>query len=166
MAVSISSVRLCLCSSKPVSIYDKPPQALSRADQRQGSSASIFKRGPIRDLPQICKRRSWPFCQPRSGRAWLPKRYLSSAFATWELRKMGVNIKVFGRAASLRGVPNLRGANVMGMDVRGAGALVIAGLGAVGQTVVGGLGHLDRGYDRVAEKLAACGANISRADDQ
>jgi UDP-N-acetylglucosamine 1-carboxyvinyltransferase len=83
-----------------------------------------------------------------------------------ELRKMGVNIKVFGRAASLRGVPNLRGANVMGMDVRGAGALVIAGLGAVGQTVVGGLGHLDRGYDRVAEELAACGANISRADAQ
>jgi UDP-N-acetylglucosamine 1-carboxyvinyltransferase len=83
-----------------------------------------------------------------------------------ELRKMGANIKVFDRAALLRGVPKLRGAMVMGMDVRGAGALVIAGLGADGQTVVGGLEHLDRGYDRMAEKLAACGADIIRTDAQ
>jgi UDP-N-acetylglucosamine 1-carboxyvinyltransferase len=83
-----------------------------------------------------------------------------------ELRKMGANIKVFGKTALLRGVPKLRGATVMGMDVRGAGALVIAGLGAEGQTVVGGLEHLDRGYDRIAEKLAACGADIIRTDAQ
>jgi hypothetical protein len=50
-----------------------------------------------------------------------------------ELRKMGANIKVFGRAALLRGVPKLQGALVMGMDVRGAGALVIAGLGLRGR---------------------------------
>jgi UDP-N-acetylglucosamine 1-carboxyvinyltransferase len=81
-----------------------------------------------------------------------------------ELRKMGANIKVFGRAALLRGVPKLRGAMVKGADVRAAGALVIAGLGAEGQTVVGGLEHLDRGYDRMAEKLAACGADIIRTD--
>jgi UDP-N-acetylglucosamine 1-carboxyvinyltransferase len=83
-----------------------------------------------------------------------------------EMRKMGANIKIFGRAALLRGVPKLRGAMVMGMDVRAAGALVIAGLGAEGQTVVGGLEHLDRGYDRMAEKLAACGADIIRTDAQ
>jgi UDP-N-acetylglucosamine 1-carboxyvinyltransferase len=81
-----------------------------------------------------------------------------------ELRKMGANIKVFDRATLLRGVPKLRGAMVVGMDVRGAGALVIAALGAEGQTVVGGLEHLDRGYDRIAEKLAACGADIIRTD--
>jgi UDP-N-acetylglucosamine 1-carboxyvinyltransferase len=80
-----------------------------------------------------------------------------------ELRKMGAEIKVFGRAALVRGVAKLRGAPVMGMDVRGAGALVIAGLAADGQTVVGGLEHLDRGYDRMAEKLVACGADIIRA---
>jgi UDP-N-acetylglucosamine 1-carboxyvinyltransferase len=71
-----------------------------------------------------------------------------------ELRKMGADIKVLGRTAFLRGVPKLQGAVVTGKDVRGAGALVIAGLGADGQTVVGGLEHLDRGYDRMAEKLS------------
>jgi UDP-N-acetylglucosamine 1-carboxyvinyltransferase len=81
-----------------------------------------------------------------------------------ELRKIGANIKVFGRAALVRGVPKLRGANVMGLDVRGAGALVVAGLAADGQTVVGGLEHLDRGYDRMAEKLAACGADVIRTE--
>jgi UDP-N-acetylglucosamine 1-carboxyvinyltransferase len=80
-----------------------------------------------------------------------------------ELRKMGANIKIFGRAALLRGVPKLQGAIVRGMDVRGAGALVIAGLAAAGETIVGGLDHLDRGYDRMAEKLAACGADIARS---
>ena len=80
-----------------------------------------------------------------------------------ELKKMGAEIKVVGRAALVRGVAKLRGAPVIGMDVRGAGALVIAGLAADGQTVVGGLEHLDRGYERMAKKLAACGANIIRA---
>lgn len=80
-----------------------------------------------------------------------------------ELRKLGANIKVFGRAALVRGMPKLRGATVMGMDVRGAGALVVAGLAADGQTVVAGLEHIDRGYDRMAEKLVACGADIIRA---
>jgi UDP-N-acetylglucosamine 1-carboxyvinyltransferase len=80
-----------------------------------------------------------------------------------ELKKMGADIKVFGRAALVRGVAKLRGAPVMGMDVRGAGALVIAGLAADGQRVVGGLEHLDRGYERMAEKLVECGANIIRA---
>jgi UDP-N-acetylglucosamine 1-carboxyvinyltransferase len=80
-----------------------------------------------------------------------------------ELKKMGAEIKVFGRAALVRGVAKLRGAPVMGMDVRGAGALVIAGLAADGQTVIGGLEHLDRGYERMAEKLVECGANIIRA---
>lgn len=81
-----------------------------------------------------------------------------------ELRKMGANIKVFGRAALVRGVPKLLGAHVMGLDVRGAGALVVAGLAVDGETVVGGLEHLDRGYERMAEKLAACGADIIRTE--
>ena len=77
-----------------------------------------------------------------------------------ELRKMGADIRIVGRTALIRGVPQLRGASVFGMDVRGAGALVIAGLGAEGETILGGLEHLDRGYDRMLEKLAVCGADI------
>ncbi len=79
-----------------------------------------------------------------------------------ELRKMGAAIAVRGRTAWVRGVPRLAGARVTASDVRAAAALVLAGLGAAGETVVDGLDHLDRGYDRMAEKLVACGAEIVR----
>jgi UDP-N-acetylglucosamine 1-carboxyvinyltransferase len=79
-----------------------------------------------------------------------------------ELRKMGANIAVRGRTAWVRGVGRLAGARVMATDVRAAAALVLAGLGATGDTVLDGLDHLDRGYDRMADKLTACGAVIVR----
>ena len=79
-----------------------------------------------------------------------------------ELRKMGANIAVRGQMAWVRGVERLTAARVMATDVRAAAALVLAGLGAVGETVLDGLDHLDRGYDRMAEKLVACGAVINR----
>jgi UDP-N-acetylglucosamine 1-carboxyvinyltransferase len=79
-----------------------------------------------------------------------------------ELRKLGANIAVHGRTAWVRGVDRLVGARVTATDVRAAAALVLAGLGAAGDTVLDGLEHLDRGYDRMAEKLTACGAVITR----
>jgi UDP-N-acetylglucosamine 1-carboxyvinyltransferase len=80
-----------------------------------------------------------------------------------ELRKLGANIAVHGRTAWVRGMDRLVGARVMATDVRAAAALVLAGLSAAGDTIVDGLDHLDRGYDRMAEKLVACGADITRA---
>ncbi len=80
-----------------------------------------------------------------------------------ELRKMGANITVHGRTALVRGVRRLAGARVTATDVRAAAALVLAGSGAEGETTLDGLDHLDRGYDRMAEKLAACGADIRRS---
>lgn len=79
-----------------------------------------------------------------------------------ELRKMGASIAVHGGTAWVRGVERLAGAAVTATDIRAAAALVLAGLGAQGETVLDGLDHLDRGYDRMAEKLAACGADITR----
>lgn len=79
-----------------------------------------------------------------------------------ELRKMGADIVVRGRTALIRGVERLRGASVACTDVRAAAALVLAGLGAAGETTLHGLEHLDRGYDGMAAKLAACGAEIAR----
>jgi len=80
-----------------------------------------------------------------------------------ELRKMGADITVRGRTALVRGLPRLQGASVTCTDVRAAAALVIAGLNASGETTLDGLDHLDRGYDRMAEKLAAVGADIVRS---
>jgi UDP-N-acetylglucosamine 1-carboxyvinyltransferase len=79
-----------------------------------------------------------------------------------ELRKMGADIAVQGTTARVRGVDHLAGARVLATDVRAAAALVLAGLGARGDTILDGLDHLDRGYDRMAEKLVACGAVITR----
>jgi UDP-N-acetylglucosamine 1-carboxyvinyltransferase len=79
-----------------------------------------------------------------------------------ELRKMGASISVVGRTALVRGVERLRGATVSCTDVRAAACLVIAALGADGETTLDGLDHLDRGYDGMMGKLAACEADIRR----
>jgi len=79
-----------------------------------------------------------------------------------ELARMGAQITVHGASAIVRGVPHLTGAPVMATDLRASVSLVLAGLAAQGETVVNRIYHLDRGYERLEEKLAACGARIER----
>ncbi len=79
-----------------------------------------------------------------------------------ELARMGARIVVHGASAIVRGVPALSGAPVMATDLRASVSLVLAGLAASGETIVNRVYHLDRGYERVEEKLAACGAAIER----
>lgn len=81
-----------------------------------------------------------------------------------ELKRMGANIRVRGNNALITGVPMLSGAPVMSSDLRAAAALVLAGLAADGKTIVQGLHHLDRGYDRLDHKLQALGAKIRRLE--
>jgi UDP-N-acetylglucosamine 1-carboxyvinyltransferase len=82
-----------------------------------------------------------------------------------ELARMGARITVHGGTALVRGVPRLRGAPVMATDLRASVSLVIAGLAAEGETLVRRVYHLDRGYERLADKLAACGADVERVRD-
>lgn len=79
-----------------------------------------------------------------------------------ELVRMGADINVHGRSAIVRGVKKLSGAQVMATDLRASSSLVLAGLVAEGETVVNRVYHLDRGYERLEEKLANCGAHIER----
>jgi UDP-N-acetylglucosamine 1-carboxyvinyltransferase len=79
-----------------------------------------------------------------------------------ELARMGARINVHGSSAIVRGVPSLSGAPVMATDLRASISLVLAGLAAKGETVVNRVYHLDRGYERLEEKLAAVGADIER----
>jgi UDP-N-acetylglucosamine 1-carboxyvinyltransferase len=79
-----------------------------------------------------------------------------------ELMRLGANINVQGPSALVRGVRRLTGAPVMATDLRASVSLVIAGLVAEGETMISGVHHLDRGYERLEEKLAACGARIER----
>lgn len=82
-----------------------------------------------------------------------------------ELRRMGANINLHGASAMVRGVPRLTGAPVMATDLRASVSLVLAGLVAEGETLVNRVYHLDRGYERLEEKLAACGAEIERVKE-
>ena len=79
-----------------------------------------------------------------------------------ELNRMGANINVHGASAIVRGVRRLSGAPVMATDLRASVSLVLAGLAARGETVVNRVYHLDRGYEALEQKLAACGADIER----
>ncbi len=82
-----------------------------------------------------------------------------------ELARMGADIQVRGRSAVVRGVKEMFGAPVMATDLRASMSLVIAGLAAKGETQVQRVYHLDRGYERLEEKLSAVGADIERVSD-
>ena len=82
-----------------------------------------------------------------------------------ELARMGADIQVRGRTATVHGVRSLTGAPVMATDLRASMSLILAGLAADGETQVSRVYHLDRGYERLEEKLSAVGADIERAGD-
>ena len=79
-----------------------------------------------------------------------------------ELARFGADIRVDGQVATVKGVPQLKGAQVMATDLRASVSLVIAGLAAKGETTVNRIYHLDRGFERLEDKLGRCGADIQR----
>lgn len=81
-----------------------------------------------------------------------------------ELKRMNANIEVEGNTAIITGIPQLDGAHVMATDLRASASLIIAGLVAHGETVIDRIYHLDRGYERIEQKLSALGAQIRRAN--
>ena len=83
-----------------------------------------------------------------------------------ELNRLGATITIDGNTALVAGVPRLSGATVMATDLRASASLVIAGLTADGETLVDRIYHLDRGYDRMEEKLTAIGARVRRVSEK
>lgn len=83
-----------------------------------------------------------------------------------ELSRLGADIQVRGQEAIVKGVAELRGAPVMATDLRASVSLVIAALAADGETQVNRIYHLDRGFERLEEKLSGCGADIQRVDGE
>ena len=83
-----------------------------------------------------------------------------------ELARLGAHIAIDGRTATVTGVPRLVGAPVMATDLRASVSLVIAGLVAEGETIVSRVYHLDRGFERLEEKLSRCGAVIERVSGE
>ena len=81
-----------------------------------------------------------------------------------ELKRLGANIDIHGNKAVIKGVTSLTGAEIMATDLRASAGLVIAGLIAKGETTVRRIYHLDRGYERIEEKLGRIGATIQRVN--
>ncbi len=79
-----------------------------------------------------------------------------------ELKRMGADIELRGNTAIVGGVDELKGAQVIATDLRASASLVIAGMTAIGETVIDRVYHLDRGYEKIEQKLASIGANIIR----
>jgi UDP-N-acetylglucosamine 1-carboxyvinyltransferase len=79
-----------------------------------------------------------------------------------ELARMGANIRIEGRQAIVAGEEQLMGAQVIASDLRASASLVLAALAAKGETIVDRVYHMDRGYERIEQKLASVGANIRR----
>ncbi|MDE1995726.1 MAG: UDP-N-acetylglucosamine 1-carboxyvinyltransferase, partial [Rhizobiaceae bacterium] len=82
-----------------------------------------------------------------------------------ELARLGAKISLSGQTAKIEGVERLKGAPVMATDLRASVSLVIAGLAAEGETVVSRIYHLDRGFERLEDKLTRCGAMVERISD-
>jgi len=98
-----------------------------------------------------------------SGRSVITETIFENRFMhVGELNRMGADIRVNGRVATVTGVPQLQGAAVMATDLRASASLVIAGLVAQGTTEILRVYHIDRGYERIEKKLAALGADIQR----
>jgi UDP-N-acetylglucosamine 1-carboxyvinyltransferase len=79
-----------------------------------------------------------------------------------ELKRMGANIKIEGRSAVVEGVAQLTGCQVKATDLRAGAAMVLAGLVAQGETHIGYIHHIDRGYEGLVDKLRSIGADITR----
>ena len=82
-----------------------------------------------------------------------------------QLKKFGCDITVDGRIATIHGVPQLNGAEVLATDLRAGAAMIIAGLAAAGTTKIGNIRFIDRGYEQIEYKLKALGADIKRVKD-
>ncbi len=83
-----------------------------------------------------------------------------------ELQRMGAQIQLNGNTAIINGVEKLTGAPVMATDLRASASLILAGLVAEGETAVERIYHVDRGYERIEEKLSLLGADIKRVSDR
>lgn len=101
-----------------------------------------------------------------SGTAHITETIFENRFMhVQELARLGAKISLSGQTAKIEGVPRLKGAPVMATDLRASVSLVIAGLAAEGETMVSRVYHLDRGFERLEEKLTRCGAIVERVSE-
>ena len=132
--------------------------ATAPASRRSTSSPS-----PSPASRPTCRRSSWALMTMAKGMSQITETIFENRFMhVQELARLGARITLSGQTAIVEGVARLKGAPVMATDLRASVSLVIAGLAAEGETMVNRVYHLDRGFERLEEKLSRCGAVIER----
>jgi UDP-N-acetylglucosamine 1-carboxyvinyltransferase len=122
---------------------------------------------PFPGFPTDLQAQMMALLSTAEGTSVLEERIFENRFMhAPELMRMGARIEVHGGTATVTGVEHLKGAPVMATDLRASVSLILAGLAAEGETIVNRVYHLDRGYERVEEKLSAVGAKIERITGQ
>lgn len=147
----------CQVRREPTQIHLTSRRKLRRVDSIVTAPYPLFPtdaQAPVMAM-LTCARGTTEFCE-----TIFSNRYRHIA----ELNRMGADIRICGRCASVRGVPRLHGERVCAEDLRGGAALVTAGLAAEGETRVFGIRHLDRGYEKIEACLCRLGANVTRVE--
>jgi len=177
MAAAITGGRLELVGARAElveAVIDKLREAGCKIDVRDGGLQVAADRRlagvdvmtePFPGFPTDLQAQMTALMSTADGAAMITESIFENRFMHIpELARMGANVTVHGASSLVRGVPALTGAPVMATDLRASASLVLAGLAAKGETVISRVYHIDRGYERIEEKLAACGADIERVD--
>ncbi|MCO8146619.1 UDP-N-acetylglucosamine 1-carboxyvinyltransferase [Rhodovulum tesquicola] len=139
-----------------------------RVSRRNGDVGAVNVRTePFPGFPTDLQAQMMALLCTASGESRLEETIFENRFMhAPELIRMGARIEVHGGTATVSGVQRLKGAPVMATDLRASVSLILAALAAEGETVVSRVYHLDRGYEKVEQKLGACGAHIERVSGQ
>lgn len=142
-------------NSIEIDMRDRRPRAIS------------FTTAPYPDFPTDMQAQFMALNCVADGTGIITETIFENRFMhVQELRRMGANIEIKGNSAICNGMPKLMGAPVMATDLRASASLVLAALAAKGETLVDRIYHIDRGYERIEEKLSRLGAHIQRVSDK
>jgi UDP-N-acetylglucosamine 1-carboxyvinyltransferase len=144
-------------------IVEQTENGLKIKRSNTGLKAINVKTEPFPGFPTDLQAQMMALLCTATGTSVLEEKIFENRFMhAPELSRMGAKIDVNGGVATVTGVDRLKGAPVMATDLRASVSLILAGLAAQGETLINRVYHLDRGYERVEEKLSNCGAKIER----
>jgi UDP-N-acetylglucosamine 1-carboxyvinyltransferase len=162
---SLVTALVDLLEAADIAVEDDPKGL--RVRRRNGSLRPLrVTTEPFPGFPTDLQAQLMALLTQAEGESLIEERIFENRFMhVPELARMGADIRVSGGEALVRGATRLKGAPVMASDLRASASLILAGLAAEGETIISRVYHLDRGYERVEEKLSACGARIERVKE-
>jgi len=159
------SVEATACAARLVASDCAPRGIAIRSDPIPGSP-SVDRPAPFPGFPTDLQAQFMALMTVAKGTSTIRETIFENRFMhVPELGRLGADIRVEGDIAIVRGVEKLKGAPVMATDLRASVSLVLAGLAAEGETLVNRVYHLDRGFDRLEQKLSGVGAEIARVPE-